>query len=587
MVFLFPCLAPREFSSRIFLSSKISSNLWLYFIILIMRHLILLSFLFLANGVLQAQNLSQTTSFTRLDSLKGSITPERAWWDLQHYHLQVEVDPNTQTIAGQNTVQYKVVADSKRLQIDLQAPMILQKAVQNGQELAFEKEGSAHFITLNSPQTIGELHEITLHFAGKPVVAIRPPWDGGLTWKNDSKGLPFVANSNQGIGSSIWWPNKDHPADEPDRGVLISAEVPEGLMDVSNGRLIKTEHNRKKGTKTYHWEVKNPINNYGINVNIGDYVHFGEKYAGEKGVLDMDYYVLRENLEKAKKQFAEAPRMMQAFEHWFGPYPFYEDGFKLVEVPYLGMEHQSSVTYGNGFANGYLGRDLSGTGWGLKFDFIIVHEAGHEWFANNITNRDVADMWIHEGFTAYSENLFLDYHFGKEASSAYVLGTRMNIQNDKPLIGPYEVDQNGSSDMYYKGANLLHTIRQLVNDDEKWRQILRGLNADFYHQTVTTNDIENYIESQSGLNLKPVFDQYLRDVRIPIFNYMIKDAVLQYRWENIVENFAMPIKIELKTGESIWITPTSKWNTFELDSENSTITLDPNFYVGSKNVSED
>lgn len=526
-------------------------------------------------------------SFTRLDSLKGSITPERAWWDLQHYHLQVEVDPNTQTIAGQNTVQYKVVADSKRLQIDLQAPMILQKAVQNGQELAFEREGSAHFITLNSPQTIGELHEITLHFAGKPVVAIRPPWDGGLTWKKDSKGLPFVANSNQGIGSSIWWPNKDHPADEPDRGVLISAEVPEGLMDVSNGRLIKTEHNRKKGTKTYHWEVKNPINNYGINVNIGDYVHFGEKYAGEKGVLDMDYYVLRENLEKAKKQFVEAPRMMQAFEHWFGPYPFYEDGFKLVEVPYLGMEHQSSVTYGNGFANGYLGRDLSGTGWGLKFDFIIVHEAGHEWFANNITNRDVADMWIHEGFTAYSENLFLDYHFGKEASSAYVLGTRMNIQNDKPLIGPYEVDQNGSSDMYYKGANLLHTIRQLVNDDEKWRQILRGLNADFYHQTVTTNDIENYIESQSGLNLKPVFDQYLRDVRIPIFNYMIKDAVLQYRWENIVENFAMPIKIELKTGESIWITPTSKWNTFELDSENSTITLDPNFYVGSKNVSGD
>lgn len=587
MVFLFPCLAPREFSSRIFLSSKISSNLWLYFIILIMRHLILLSFLFLANGVLQAQNLTQMPSFTRLDSLKGSITPERAWWDLQHYHLQVEVDPNTQTIAGQNTVQYKVVADSKRLQIDLQAPMILQKAVQNGQKLAFEREGSAHFITLNSPQTIGELHEITLHFAGKPVVAIRPPWDGGLTWKKDSKGLPFVANSNQGIGSSIWWPNKDHPADEPDRGVLISAEVPEGLMDVSNGRLIKTEHNRKKGTKTYHWEVKNPINNYGINVNIGDYVHFGEKYAGEKGVLDMDYYVLRENLEKAKKQFAEAPRMMQAFEHWFGPYPFYEDGFKLVEVPYLGMEHQSSVTYGNGFTNGYLGRDLSGTGWGLKFDFIIVHESGHEWFANNITNRDVADMWIHEGFTAYSENLFLDYHFGKEASSAYVLGTRMNIQNDKPLIGPYEVDQNGSSDMYYKGANLLHTIRQLVNDDEKWRQILRGLNADFYHQTVTTNDIENYIESQSGLNLKPVFDQYLRDVRIPIFNYMIKDAVLQYRWENIVENFAMPIKIELKTGESIWITPTSKWNTFELDSENSTITLDPNFYVGSKNVSGD
>jgi aminopeptidase N len=552
-----------------------------------MRHFTLLSFLILANGVLQAQNLSQTPSFTRLDSLKGSITPERAWWDLQHYHLQVEVNPNTQTIAGLNTVQYKVIADSKRLQIDLQAPMILQKAVQNGQELAFEQEGSAHFITLTSPQTIGDLHAITLHFAGKPVVAIRPPWDGGLTWKQDSKGLPFVANSNQGIGSSIWWPNKDHPADEPDLGVLISAEVPEGLMDVSNGRLIKTDHNRKKKTKTYHWEVKNPINNYGINVNIGDYVHFGEKYAGEKGILDMDYYVLRENLEKARKQFAEAPRMMKAFEHWFGPYPFYEDGFKLVEVPYLGMEHQSSVTYGNGYANGYLGRDLSGSGWGLKFDFIIVHEAGHEWFANNITNRDVADMWIHEGFTAYSENLFLDYHFGKQASSEYVIGTRMNIQNDKPLIGPYEVDQNGSSDMYYKGANLLHTIRQLVNDDEKWRQILRGLNSNFYHQTVSSADVENYITTQSGLDLKPIFDQYLRDVRIPLFSYTIKGKSLHYRWENVVSDFAMPIKISVKGGEYKWLFPTTKWNILDLNEEKATVKLDSNFYVGSFNVTGD
>jgi aminopeptidase N len=543
--------------------------------------------LILANGVLQAQNLSQSPSFTRLDSLKGSITPERAWWDLQHYHLQVEVNPNTQTIAGLNTVQYKVIADSKRLQIDLQAPMILQKAVQNGQELAFEQEGSAHFITLTSPQTIGDLHAITLHFAGKPVVAIRPPWDGGLTWKQDSKGLPFVANSNQGIGSSIWWPNKDHPADEPDLGVLISAEVPEGLMDVSNGRLIKTDHNRKKKTKTYHWEVKNPINNYGINVNIGDYVHFGEKYAGEKGILDMDYYVLRENLEKARKQFAEAPRMMKAFEHWFGPYPFYEDGFKLVEVPYLGMEHQSSVTYGNGYANGYLGRDLSGSGWGLKFDFIIVHEAGHEWFANNITNRDVADMWIHEGFTAYSENLFLDYHFGKQASSEYVIGTRMNIQNDKPLIGPYEVDQNGSSDMYYKGANLLHTIRQLVNDDEKWRQILRGLNSNFYHQTVSSADVENYITTQSGLDLKPIFDQYLRDVRIPLLSYTIKGKGLHYRWENVVSDFAMPIKISVKGGEYKWLFPTTKWNILDLNEEKATVKLDSNFYVGSFNVTGD
>lgn len=550
------------------------------------RYIIALFLLFISVFV-KAQISTDSPTFTREDTLRGSITPERAWWDLQHYHLDIAVDPLTQTITGTNTVRYEVIGKQNRLQIDLQAPMLLEKAIQKGIELKIDKEGSAHFITLVSPQKTSELNELVLHFKGKPVVAVRPPWDGGLTWKKDSNDLPFISNSNQGIGSSIWWPNKDHPADEPDQGVLISVEVPENLMDVSNGRLIRTTHNKKTMTKTYHWEVKNPINNYGININIGDYVHFGEKYPGEKGELDMDYYVLRGNLEKAVKQFSEAARMMKAFEHWFGPYPFYEDGFKLVEAPYLGMEHQSSVTYGNGFANGYLGRDLSATGWGMKFDFIIVHESGHEWFANNITNKDVADMWIHEGFTAYSENLFLDYHFGKEASSAYVLGTRMNIQNDKPLIGPYHVDKNGSSDMYYKGANLLHTIRQIIRDDEKWRQILRGLNSEFYHQTVTTGDIEYYISSKSGIDLSAVFDQYLRDIRIPVFSYVVKGKTMQYRWENVVQNFAMPVKISVNGGEMIWMTPTQKWNSVELDTENAQIKVDPNFYVSKLNISGD
>ena len=552
-----------------------------------MYRLILSLLLILGTFRIQAQNSPKNAAFTRQDTLRGSITPERVWWDLQHYNLEVVVDPVTQNISGINTLRYEVIGEQNRLQIDLQAPMVLEKAIQEGKELKIEKEGSAHFITLALPQKTSEINELVLHFSGKPVVAVRPPWDGGLTWSRDSNGLPFIANSNQGIGSSVWWPNKDHPADEPDQGVLISVEAPENLMDVSNGRLIRTTHNKKAKTKTYHWEVKNPINNYGININIGDYVHFGEKYPGEKGALDMDYYVLRENLEKGVKQFAEATRMMRAFEHWFGPYPFYEDGFKLVEAPYLGMEHQSSVTYGNGFANGYLGRDLSATGWGMTFDFIIVHESGHEWFANNITNKDVADMWIHEGFTAYSENLFLDYHFGKEASREYVIGTRMNIKNDKPLIGPYNVNKNGSSDMYYKGANLLHTIRQVINDDEKWRQILRGLNSEFYHQTVTSEDIESYITSKSGIDLSAVFDQYLRDIKIPILSYKVKDNTLQYRWENVVPNFAMPVKISVNGGELIWIKPTQKWNSLELGSEKAQIKVDPNFYVGTLNISGD
>ena len=535
------------------------------------------------NCVAQVVNPIQST---RQDSLRGAITPQRAWWDLQHYHLQVKVEPDQKFISGINTMTYKVTGAQNLLQIDLQAPMVLEKVVQNQVELNYEQEGSAYFITLKDLQFIDSTYSIELHFSGKPVIAIRPPWDGGLTWSEDSNGLPFIANSNQGIGSSIWWPNRDHPADEPDQGVLISVEVPENLMDVSNGRLIKIDHSKKAKTKTYHWEVKNPINNYGININIGDYVHFGEKYPGEKGPLDMDYYVLRENLEKAKVQFKDATRMMEAFEHWFGPYPFYEDGFKLVEVPYLGMEHQSSVTYGNGFANGYRGTDLSGTGWGMKFDFIIIHEAGHEWFANNITNKDVADMWIHEGFTAYSENLFLDYFYGTAASNAYVVGTRKRINNDKPIIGTYGVNKNGSSDMYYKGANLLHTIRQIINDDEQWRMILRGLNSEFYHQTISTKQIENYISQKAGIDLTPVFDQYLRAISIPILSLVEKANTLSYRWENTIQSFDMPIRIYVD-GQEIWLKSTTNWQEIELEKENQLISLDQNFYVGMMVVIQD
>ncbi|WP_192347595.1 M1 family metallopeptidase [Algoriphagus sp. Y33] len=545
---------------------------------------ILASFCLLFCLSAQAQMFPHGETFTRQDTLRGTITPERAWWDLQHYHLEVKVDPDTKSLSGKNTVRYKVLEPLKRMQIDLQAPMQLTKAEQDGTELEIEHDGNAHFITLKAAQNVGEEKEVVLTFSGKPVEAIRPPWDGGLTWQTDKNGLPFIANANQGIGASIWWPNKDHGYDEPDQGVLLSVTVPENLMDVSNGRLIGTDHDKAAKTKTYHWEVKNPINNYGININVGDYVHFGEKYAGEKGELDMDYYVLRDNLKKAKKQFEDAPRLMKAFEHWFGPYPFYEDSYKLVEAPYLGMEHQSSVTYGNNYKNGYLGRDLSGTGWGMKFDFIIIHESGHEWFANNITYRDVADMWIHESFTAYSENLFLDYFYGKEASKEYVLGTRMAINNDIPIIGTYNVNAEGSGDMYYKGANMLHMIRQIVNDDEKWRSILRGLNAEFYHKTVSTRQIENYISQKAGINLKPVFDQYLRDIRIPVFSYNLKDGELYYRWENVVDGFEMPVTIYVD-GKETGLIPTQSWQSVDVPQKNAKISVDENYYVGTMNIS--
>ena len=516
------------------------------------------------------------------EALRGSITPERLWWDLRHYALAVTVDPTERTIGGTNTMTYRVLTPGHRLQIELQAPMQLHKVTQNGEELAVEQDGYSYFITPEKPHKVDQEYRLTMHFGGKPQEAKRPPWDGGITWKKDSNGLDFIASSNQGNGASIWWPNKDHPYDEPDDGALISVEVPEHLMDVSNGRLIKTENHPERKTKTYHWQVVNPINNYGINLNIGDYVHFGEKYQGEKGELDMDYYVLRENLKKAKVQFRDAKRTLAAFEYWFGPYPFYEDSFKLVEVPYLGMEHQSSVTYGNGYKNGYRGRDLSKTGWGLQFDFIIVHESGHEWFANNLTNKDVADMWIHESFTNYSEGLFLEYHYSEEAGAEYIRGMRAGIKNDSPLIGTYDANREGSGDMYNKGGNMLHTIRQLVDNDETWRNILRGLNKDFYHQVVTSKQVEEYISTKAGKDLSKVFDQYLRDARLPILEYVVQGKTIRIRWSNTVENFNMPIKVAI-AGKEQWIKPTTSWSEVQNNIEQPSFVINKDFYVAGLN----
>lgn len=516
--------------------------------------------------------------FDLQDSLRGSITPERAWWDLTYYHLDIAVDPAQRSIAGSNTIAYRVLEPAQRMQIDLQPPMRLTAAEQDGQALTWEQLGNVYYLQLQKEQIPGSVNQVKVSYSGKPKVARRPPWDGGLTWAADENGKPFVATACQGDGASLWWPCKDHAYDEPD-SMLISVRVPDTLTEVSNGRLRGiTPH--EDGTHTFHWFVGNPINNYGVNVNIGDYVHWSEVYKGEAGPLDCDYYVLSYNLDKAKEQFKQVPMMLDAFEHWFGPYPFYEDGFKLVEVPYLGMEHQSSVTYGNGYQNGYLGRDMSGSGWGLKFDFIIIHEAGHEWFANSITYKDIADMWIHEGFTAYSENLYVDYHFGKEASADYVIGTRLNIMNDYPVIGPYDVNEAGSTDMYYKGANMLHTIRALLDDDDQWRQVLRGINETFYHQTVTTQQIEAYLIEHTGLGLTAVFDQYLRDVRVPVLEYAWRKNKLSYRWAEAVPHFDMPVLVHIG-GTPHKLQPTTEWQQKRLPKPGK-LEVDRNYYVGER-----
>ncbi|GAB4157362.1 MAG: M1 family metallopeptidase [Winogradskyella sp.] len=538
----------------------------------------LLLLLILIVSTLQAQLLQEKDDFTKQDTLRGSITPEREWWDLTYYHLDIEVKPEEKFISGTNTIQYKVLKPHQVMQIDLQKPMDITKVTQNGKERPVKRDGNVFYIMLNE-QNIGDLNSIVVYYQGHPKEAKHAPWDGGFSWKKDKNGKHFIATSCQGLGASVWWPNKDHMYDEVD-SMLISVTIPKGLKNISNGRLRNITLNNDD-TETWSWFVSNPINNYGVNVNIGDYISFSESYEGEKGNLDMYYWVLSYNLEKAKNQFKDVPKMMKAFEHWFGPYPFYEDSFKLVEVPYLGMEHQSSVTYGNQYKNGYLGSDLSGTGWGLKFDFIIIHESGHEWFANNITNKDIADMWIHEGFTAYSENLFLDYYYGKEASAEYVIGTRRRIRNDRPLIGLYDVNHEGSGDMYYKGANMLHTLRQLVEDDEKWREILRGLNAKFHHQTVTTKQIEDYISKETNKDLTAFFNQYLRTTKIPTLEYKIENNLLKFRYTNIVDGFDMPIEVEID-GKSEWIFPSSEWKIKPIKSDG--FTIDKDYYIHSKKL---
>ncbi|MDM1551835.1 M1 family metallopeptidase [Empedobacter falsenii] len=541
-----------------------------------MKKLVLL--LGLISITTNAQVLNNKQEFTRQDSLRGTNNEFRNWWDVKKYKVSVEPDYQSKSIKGKTTITFDKTApqQSDLLQIDLQDPMMVSAVKLNGKEISdFKRDGNVYFINVgkNIKNTSNQLE---LEYNGNPRVAVRAPWDGGWIFAKDEKGRDWMSVAVQGLGASAWFPNKDYLGDEPDNGMELEIIAPKDLVGVGNGRLVSKKEKNGKTIST--WKVVNPINNYNIIPYIGHYVNFKDTFEGEKGKLDLDYYVLDYNVDKAKSQFEQAKLMLKSFEHWFGPYPFYEDSFKIVEAPHLGMEHQSGIAYGNKFENGYLGRDLSGSGWGLKWDFIIVHEAGHEWFGNNITEKDVADMWIHEAFTAYSETLFTETYHGKDAASEYVRGTRKAIQNDIPIIGVYGVNQEGSGDMYYKGANMIHTLRMWMNNDEKFRQMLRGLNKEFYHQTVTTEQIENYIAKFSGLNLNAFFNQYLRTIKVPILELKQNGNKVEYRYTNVVDRFAMPLR--LKDSE-VTINPTTNWQTIN----NSTITraidvtINPNYYI--------
>lgn len=475
------------------------------------------------------------------DSLRGSNTHYRSFWDLKKYRILVEPHAEDKTVTGQNEISFVITQNAKNptFQIDLQQPMGFEILKTSFKTKSVKREGN--FIFVESAQNLrkGERGSMTIRFFGNPTIAKNAPWDGGWVFQKDHNGKPFIGVAQEGIGVSVWLPSKDFWGDEPDDGMEMKIITPIDLVGVGNGQLVK-ETNEPGGKKGWLWQVKNPINGYSLAPSVADYVHFSEEHLGEGGKLKLDYYVLRENEAKARQQFLQVHPMLQHLEWWLGKYPFYEDGYKLVETPYLGMEHQSNVAYGNGYQNGYRGRDLSGTGVGMKWDFIIVHESGHEWFANSITARDEGDMWIHEAFTSYAETLFTEKFLDKNSAEAYVIGKKKLIENDSPLQGPYGVAKSGSGDMYWKGENMIHTLRQMIHDDARFREILREMCRVFYHKLVTGQEVEDFWQNKTGLPLKPFFDQYVRTTKIPAVEFEANGDGTRMRLTNAVAGLRMP-----------------------------------------------
>lgn len=538
-----------------------------------MRYLILLitSFNF-------SIGFSQSKIFTQEDTLLGSNTIYRSWWDVKHYNVTVKPDYINKYISGNNIIDYTVKSDSASswMQLDLQTPMQIDSMFLDSKKFSrFRKENDRWM--LNVPVQIKNSdHSLQVFFSGKPKVAVNPPWGGGWVWKKDSLGNPWMSAACQGIGASVWFPCKDIQSDEPDNGAILTMIVPDTLVAIGNGKLIKKESNN--GLATFTWKVTNTINTYDIIPYIGKYTCLHDSVEGEKGKLITDYWILNYHKEKAISHLKpNVIKTIKCFEYWFGPYPFYEDSYKIVEAPYLGMEHQSSVAYGNFYLNGYAGRDLSNSGWGLKWDFIVVHESGHEWFGNNVTAMDVADNWIHEGFTSYSEVLFTECEFGKEAGNDYCAGVKKSIDNDIPVIGKYEVREEGSGDMYNKGSNVVHMIRQIINDDEKFRTLLRDINSTYYHKTVSSKELETFINTKTGIDFSSVFDQYLRTTQIPKLEYKIVKNKLSYRYTNCIAGFNMPVKI--KADKGLWLKPTTEWKSVTLTKPVKSISIDRNFYL--------
>ena len=495
------------------------------------------------------------TESSRADILRGEYGRYRANNDLLFYHLDIRVEPDKKYLSGKNTIRFKMLKDDNRIQLDLNSVLNIDKILLGNISLKYERDSGAVFVDFPEMLRAGKTYSIDFYYSGNPIETGR---FGAITFKKDGSGHTWINTACEESGASIWFPNKDQWRDEVEN-MQISVAIPNNLVDVSNGKFIgKTDLG--DGYTRWDWLVQYPINNYSVSLNIGNYTHFAEKMGG----LPLDFYVLPEDLEKAKKQFSQAQGMIKAYEHYFGEYPFKKDGYKLIQVPYSGMEHQSAVTYGNRFANGYLERDWTGVGISPKFDFIIIHESGHEWFGNAVSAADRSDMWIHEGWTTYLECLYVEYMFGYADGLKYTNAYKTKVRNQQPIIPKRGINATPPQDMYFKGALFINTLRSIVNDDKRWWKLLHDFYQHFKYQNIMTEDIANYFNQQTKMNLTPVFDQYLRHTAIPILELKFDDSKVEvaYRWKVDEPNFAMPVKVGLKDKWQI-IQPTTEWKTMK------------------------
>ena len=473
---------------------------------------------------------------THADILRGAYGPYRANNDLLSYHLDIRVDPEKKSLSGKNTIRFKMLRDDSRIQLDLHSALAVDKISCGTTELKYERDSGAVFVDFPTTLRKGRIYSIVFYYSGHPLETGR---FGGIAFRKDASGHPWVNTACEGTGASLWWPNKDQWRDEV-RNMRISVAIPNGLVDVSNGKFLgKTDLG--DGYTRWDWLVQYPINNYDVSLNIGNYQHFSDRL----GNIPLDFYALPEDLEKAKKQFAQARGMLEAFQHYFGEYPFKKDGYKLIQAPYSGMEHQSAVTYGNHFANGYLERDWTGVGISLRFDFIIIHESAHEWFGNSITAADSSDMWIHEGWATYLEGLYVEYRFGREDALKYLNGYKAKVKNNQPILTPRGINATPPQDQYFKGALFLNTLRSVVNDDRRWFALLHSFYQCFKYQTILTEDVVGYFNRHLGRNLTPIFNQYLRHARLPVLELRFDEAAqsVSYRWQAEEPGFAMPVRV--------------------------------------------